>query len=246
MPERKTVFVTGSTGGIGRSIVQAFARAGYNTVCHARENTEPLRALCADIEKEYGVSAYALAFDVTDAAAMKEGVRKLQKEKIAVDTLVNCAGMAGGNLLAITPMREIRKIFDVNLFAYMELAQLLIRQMIRRRSGNIINIASFEGITLYPGNSGYGVSKAAVIAWTKCLAKEVGDLGIRVNAIAPGFVETRMAHNTGDEEIEKILSNSAIKRLAEPEEIANVAVFLASEAASFVTGAVIRADGGML
>lgn len=244
--KKKTSLVTGSIGGIGRAMAQAFAAAGYNVVCHARKNTEELRELCEELSREHGVSAYPLAFDVTDSSAMKEAVRNLQKEKIAVDVLVNCAGVAGGNLLAITPMKEIRRIFDVNLFAYMELTQLLIKAMIHRRSGNIINIASFEGVNLYPGNSGYGVSKAAVIAWTKCLAKEVGEFGIRVNAIAPGFVETRMAHNTRQEEIDKVLQNSAIKRLAAPKEIADVAVFLASDASSFVTGTVLRADGGML
>ena len=244
--EKKTALVTGSTGGIGHAIAQAFAMSGHNMICHARKDTEELRGFCKELSREHNVSTYALAFDVTDSAAMKEAVRSLQKEKIPVDILINCAGTAGGNLLAITPMKEIRRIFDVNLFAYMELAQLLVKPMIRRRSGNIINIASFEGINLYRGSSGYGVSKAAVIAWTKCFAKEVGEFGIRVNAIAPGYVETKMAHNTRQEEIDKILQNSAFKRLATPKEIADIAVFLASDTSSFVTGEVLRADGGML
>ena len=143
-------------------------------------------------------------------------------------------------------MKEIRQIFDVNLFSYMELAQMLIKPMIRKKRGAIVNMASFEGINLYPGNSAYGVSKAAVIAWTKVLAREVGDFGIRVNAVAPGFVDTAMARHTEERERDKMMENSAFRRLAEPEEIAEVVYFLASDRASFITGAVLRADGGML
>lgn len=128
----------------------------------------------------------------------------------------------------------------------MELAQLLIKPMIRKKRGSIVNIASFEGINLYPGNSAYGVSKAAVIAWTKVLAKEVGDFGIRVNAVAPGFVDTEMARHTGEQERNRMLENSAFKRLAEPGEIADAVYFLASDNASFITGEVMRVDGGMI
>lgn len=244
--DKRTVLVTGSNGGIGRAIIEKFAENGYQIVAHARRDTEEFNELLMSLQKKYGINTYKVIFDVTDSCAMKSEIQRIRKEKIEIDTLVNCAGVAGGNLLAITPMKEIRQIFDVNLFAYMELTQLLIKPMIRKKQGNIVNIASFEGINMYPGNSGYGVSKAAVIAWTKTLAKEVGDFGIRVNAVAPGFVDTEMARHTGEQERNKMMENSALKRLAEPKEIADVVCFLASDRASFITGAVIRADGGMI
>lgn len=242
----RTVFVTGGNGGIGKAIIEKFAEHGYHIVANARRDTAELDELLMRLQKKHGIKTDKAIFDVTDSSAMKSEIQRLRKAKIEIGTLVNCAGVAGGNLLAITPMREIRQIFDVNLFSYMELAQMLIKPMIRKKQGNIVNIASFEGINLYPGNSAYGVSKAAVIAWTKVLAKEVGDFGIRVNAVAPGFVDTAMARNTEEQERDKMMANSAFKRLAEPKEIADAVYFLASDNASFITGEVIRADGGML
>lgn len=244
--DRRTVLVTGSNGGIGRTITEKFAENGYHIVAHSRRNTEEIDGFLTNLQKKYGINTYKVIFDVTDSCAMKSEIKRIRKEKVEIDTLVNCAGVAGGNLLAITPMKEIRQIFGVNLFAYMELAQLLIKPMIRKKRGSIVNIASFEGINLYPGNSAYGVSKAAVIAWTKVLAKEVGDFGIRVNAVAPGFVDTEMARHTGEQERNRMLENSAFKRLAEPGEIADAVYFLASDNASFITGEVMRVDGGMI
>lgn len=244
--DNRTVLVTGSNGGIGKAIVEKFAENGYHIVAHTRRDTEQFDGFITSLQNKYGIKTDKVIFDVTDSCAMKSEIQRVRKEKIEIDTLVNCAGVAGGNLLAITPMKEIREIFNVNLFSYMELAQLLIKPMIRKKHGNIINIASFEGINMYPGNSAYGVSKAAVIAWTKTLAKEVGDFGIRINAVAPGFVDTKMAQNTGEKERNKMLENSAFRRLAEPKEIADVVYFLASDNASFITGEVIRVDGGMI
>jgi len=230
--DRRTVLVTGSNGGIGRTITEKFAENGYHIVAHSRRNTEEIDGFLTNLQKKYGINTYKVIFDVTDSCAMKSEIKRIRKEKVEIDTLVNCAGVAGGNLLAITPMKEIRQIFDVNLFAYMELAQLLIKPMIRKKRGSIVNIASFEGINLYPGNSAYGVSKAAVIALTKVLA--------------PGFVDTEMARHTGEQERNRMLENSAFKRLAEPGEIADAVYFLASDNASFITGEVMRVDGGMI
>lgn len=244
--DRRTVLVTGSNGGIGRAVTEKFAENGYYIVAHTRRDTVEFDEFLIGLEKKYGIKTYKVIFDVTDSCAMKSEILRIRKEKIEIDTLVNCAGTAGGNLLVITSMKEIRQIFDVNLFAYMELAQMLIKPMIRKKQGSIVNIASFEGINLYPGNSAYGVSKAAVIAWTKVLAKEVGDFGVRINAVAPGFVDTKMARHTGEQERNKMLEDSAFKRLAAPKEIADAVYFLSSDSASFITGEVIRVDGGMI
>ncbi len=243
---RDYVFISGSNGGIGREMVRAFAGAGYNLVVNARQESEDFNKFMDDVRDEFEIDVVPSFFDVTDYESVKESIKQLYKSNINIEVLINCVGMAGGNLLAITPIATIREIFDVNLFSYMELTQLVMKGMIRRRRGCIINMASFEGIRLYPGNSGYGVSKAAVIAWTQVMAKELGDLGIRVNAIAPGFVDTRMARNTNDEERNRIIGESAIKRMADPKEISAVAVFLASEKASFISGEVVRVDGGMI
>lgn len=242
----KTVMITGANGGIGRAMVSTFARSGYDVVANIRTDSDEFNMFIDELKKNAFVSIDKAIFDVTDSIAMKQSILDLKEKKIFIDVLVNCVGMAGGNLLAITPMSEIRKIFDVNLFSYMELTQWIARAMIRKKKGCIINMASFEGLRFYPGNSGYGVSKAAVIAWTQVMAKELGDYGIRVNAIAPGFVDTKMARNTPDEERNKIIEESAIKRMAKPEEIADTALFLASDKASFITGTVVRADGGMI
>ncbi len=246
MKKDKYAFITGANGGIGRAMVCSFAKEGYNIIANIRNENSDFYQFTSAIEKECDVEVRVLCFDLCDYESMRKEVRKLIKEKIIPEVLVNCAGKAGGNLLALTPISQIRDIFEVNLFAGMELTQLLINGMIRRKSGCIINMASFEGLRLYRGNSGYGVSKAAVIAWTQVMAKELGEFGVRVNAIAPGFVDTRMARNTNDEERNRIIDESGIRRMATPDEIAEAAVFLASDKASFITGEILRVDGGLI
>lgn len=238
------VIITGSNGGIGRALTEAFAASGYNIIAHELNESNSHTEFLKSIELQYNVSVRPIYFDLTNSEEMKAEIRNLIKDKVDIDVLVNCAGIAHGGLFQMTSMDTIRKVFDINFFSMLELTQLLLRPMVRRKSGCIINFSSISGLDSKPGNCAYGTSKAAVISWTKTLASEVAPLGIRVNAIAPGLTDTNMAKQMEDKAGAAMISDSAMNRLGRPEEIANVALFLASDKASFVNGQVIRVDGG--
>lgn len=239
----KTVFITGTNRGIGKQFAVRFAAEGYKVIAHARHDNEEFRSFIGELQNR-GSAIEPIFFDVTDTDEMKRTVKKLLSSGVSVDILINNAGIAHGGLFCMTKIETIRNVFSVNLFSYMEMTQLLLRGMMRNHSGCIINMASIAGMDLREGNSAYGVSKAAVIAWTKTLAGEVAPYGIRVNAIAPGLTDTDMAKQMEKKAGEQMVEASAMKRLAKPDEIAEVALFLASDRASFLNGQTIRVDGG--
>jgi 3-oxoacyl-[acyl-carrier protein] reductase len=175
---------------------------------------------------------------------MKVSVNELLPPDRKIDVLINNAAVAHGGLFQMTPISVVRSVFDVNFFAQLELTQLMIRRMSRQKSGAIVNIGSISGIDLAAGNVAYGVSKAALMAFTQTLAAEVGPLGLRVNGVAPGLVMTDMATQMEKKAGIEMIQNSAMKRMAAVEEIAQVVLFLASDAASFVNGQVIHVNGG--
>jgi 3-oxoacyl-[acyl-carrier protein] reductase len=197
-----------------------------------------------DLAARYNVTIERVVFDMTDTAAMKAEINAILPPKRQIDVLVNNAGVAHGGLFQMTPLTDVRSVFDVNFFAQLELTQLIIRRMSRQKSGAIVNIGSIAGLELASGNVGYGVSKAALMAFTQTLASEVGHLGVRVNAVAPGLVDTEMANQMEKKAGTEMIQNSAMKRLATAEEIAQVVLFLSSDVASFVNGQVIPVNGG--
>jgi 3-oxoacyl-[acyl-carrier protein] reductase len=242
----KNAIVTGASRGIGRAIVEAFAESGASIWAHARKDTREFRADMEAVAKSNGVVIEPVFFDVTDAPATKAAVKQIAGSTRPVDVLVNNAGVAHGGLFQMTSISTIREIFEVNFFSVLELTQSVVRLMQKKRNGSIINMASVAGLDLKSGNIAYGVSKAALIAATKTLAAELGASGIRVNAIAPGLTDTSMADLMEKGARQSMIDRSSLRRLALPREIANVAVFLASDMASFVTGHVLCADGGSI
>lgn len=238
------VMITGTRGGIGRALVEAFAEAGYSIIACTRKPDTAFNEYLVRVESKYNCKVYQAHFDITDTIAMKQEVKRVLAEVERIDVLVNNAGVAHGGMFSMTKIQTIRDVFEVNLFSYMELTQLLLRGMFRNKSGCIINMASISGLDQKAGNSAYGTSKAAVIAWTKTLAAEIGQFGIRVNAIAPGLTDTNMAKQMEEKAGLSMLRESTMGRLAMPSEIADVAVYLASEKATFINGQTIRVDGG--
>ncbi len=244
MLKGKTAFITGTNRGLGKAFVEEFAKNGANVIAHARSETPEFVAFCKNVASGNNVTVTPVFFDMADSLAMKNAIRELTVTKRPVHILVNSAGVAHGGFFQMTSMAKIREVFDVNLFAHMELTQMLLRWIIKNGHGSVINIASISGIDLKVGNCAYGVSKAAMIAFTKTLAAECGPLGVRVNAICPGLTATDMGAQMEEKAGKEMIARSAMNRLGRPEEIARAAVFLASDDASFVNGQIVSVDGG--
>jgi 3-oxoacyl-[acyl-carrier protein] reductase len=242
----KNAIVTGSNRGIGRAIVERFAQNGASVWAHSRKETTEFRADMAAIAARQGVVIQPVFFDVADRQAIKAGVKQIADSPRPVDVLVNNVGVGHSGLFQMTSMNTIREVFEVNFFSVLELSQPVVGLMRKKRNGSIINMASLYGLDLKVGNIAYGVSKAALIAATKTLAAELGVLGIRVNAIAPGLTDTEMLNLMEEKTRHDMVNNTSLKRMARPKEIADVAVFLASDMSSFVTGHVLCADGGSI
>ncbi len=244
--ENRYVLVTGSNRGIGSAVMRKFAANGYNIYAHARAATSEFEELVCSVRSEYAVEVEPLCFDLTDSGGMEAAMRGMIRGKKGLDVLVNNAGVMHSGLFQMTELETVRRVFDVNLFAVMELTQWALKIMARKKRGSIVNLSSITGLDLGPGQCAYGVSKAAVAAFTQALASEVRNYGIRVNAVAPGIADTRMADEpqVQQERARLEASKSPLSRLADPQEIADAVWYLASEQSSFVTGQVLRVDGG--
>lgn len=240
----KNVILTGANRGIGREILEQFVKSGANVWACIRKENKEFEEYCLGLEKKHGVWIEIVAFDLSEEAQIKAGIKTILSEKKKIDILVNNAGIAHGGLFQMTSMDTLRDVFQINYFAALQISQLVARGMMRQKSGVIINIASVGGIEANPGYMAYGSSKAALIWATKCMAKELGVYGIRVNAVAPGLTETSMGNYKSEEELLKVINRTSLRRMAKTDEIAKAVLYLASDDASFITGEILKADGG--
>lgn len=243
----KTAIITGANRGIGSAIVREFAANGCSIWACARTPSAEFEQTLAKLAEENDVWIRPLYFDITDEAAMKTAVKGIIAEKKPVDILINNAGIPYGAAFLMTPVADLRKVFEVNYFAQIALAQQISRFMMRQKRGSIVNVASVGGIEASPGYLAYGSSKAALIWATRMMAKELGVYGIRVNALAPGMIMTDMGGQyKTEEELQAVIQRTGLKRMGKKEEVARAALFLASEDASFVTGEILQIDGGRI
>ena len=242
----KTVMITGTNRGLGKTLVETFAEKGAAIIAHARKDTPEFREMISEISKKHNVPVTPVFFDMTDTNAMKAVVKDLFLKKTPVDVLVNSAGIAHVGMFATTPVSKIKEIFDVNFFAQLELTQLILKIMTRKKSGCIINVASVTGLIMSEGQTAYACSKAALMTWTKNLAAECGRFGIRVNAVAPGLLDTEMKSELNADELEFWQKHTVLRRIGTANDVASAVAFLASNDASFINGQIIRIDGGLL
>lgn len=236
--------VTGGARGIGRAIALSFAREGADVVV-ADVNLKEAENTVGEIEA-LARKSLALEMDVTDWIKVEEGVNKILDKFKKVDILINNAGITKDNLLLRMSDADWDAVLNVNLKGVFNCIKAVSRQMIKQRSGRIINIASIIGIIGNPGQANYSASKAGIIALTKTAAKELASRNINVNAVAPGFIQTEMTANLSDELKEKMKEIIPLKRFGSPEDVAAVCLFLASEDSSYITGQTILVDGGMV
>ncbi len=240
----KVAVVTGAGRGIGRAVALAYARMGADVACVSRTEENSAKA-AAEVEA-LGRRAWAVAVDVSDTAAVNAAAGKILDDAGRVDILVNNAGVTRDNLLMRMSEEEWDTVIDTNLKGAFNFTKALTRPFIKQRSGRIINIASVIGLIGNAGQSNYAASKAALIGFTKSIAKELATRGITVNAIAPGFIETDMTAALNEKMREGILGNVPLGRFGSPDDIAHAAVFLAMEPSGYITGQVLTVDGGMV
>lgn len=242
----KHVVVTGSNRGIGRAIVQLFAKNGASIWACARKPEAGFSDFLSLMAKETGVSLTPVYFDLSDSNQVKDAAKKILAAPEPVDALINNAGIIFTSLFQMTPPEKMREVFDVNFFSPMLLTQYLVKKMIRQKSGNIVNISSSAAIEGNQGRLAYAASKSALITSTLVMAKELAAHNIRVNAIAPGLTDTDMMRSsTRDDALDATLGRTSLRRVGRPEEVASSALFLACEMSSYITGQVLRVDGGM-
>lgn len=239
----KTAIITGSGRGIGAAIAKRLAKDGFDIVIN--ELSEQAGEQTAEECRALGVKASVYACDVSNYAQCEEMVKKVKDEFGTIDVLVNNAGITRDGLLLRMSEETYDDVIRINQKSVFNMTKLVGAVMLRQKSGSIVNLASVAGLYGNPGQMNYSASKGAVISMTKTAAKELGSRGIRVNAVAPGFISTPMTDKLTDEQKNAILAQIAMKRYGTADEVANVVAFLCGEESSYVTGQIIEISGGL-
>ncbi|MDP3176741.1 MAG: 3-oxoacyl-[acyl-carrier-protein] reductase [Spirochaetaceae bacterium] len=229
----KTCLVTGGSKGIGRAIVELFAREGGRVYYLSRSAAE---GECAGTW---------ISCDVTDEAAVNAAVERVVAEAGGIDAVVNNAGVTRDGLVFRMSLADWETVIKTNLTSAFLVSRAAARHMIKRRSGSIVNVSSVVGIMGNGGQTNYAASKAGLIGFTKSLAREVSSRGVRVNALAPGFIDTAMTESIPAEAKAKLTASIPLGRTGKPEEVAAAALFLCSDSSSYITGEILKIDGGM-
>jgi 3-oxoacyl-[acyl-carrier protein] reductase len=242
----KNAIITGCLKGIGRATVEVFAEQGANVWACALTPDEEFESFCDALAEDNGCWVKPVYFDLCDGEAVKAGLRTIQADKLPVDCLINVAGLTVDALFHMTTREQLDLVFNVNLFSQIMITQYCTKLMMRHKNGGaVVNVASIAGIDGGAGQLAYSSSKAGLIGFTKTLARELGDRGIRVNAVAPGVIDTDMNSVVPTDVLTKRLAQTSLGRIGSPREVAGTIAYLASDLAAYVTGQVLRIDGGM-
>ncbi len=245
MLEHKTVLITGASKGIGRAAALLLAKESAQVVLLAR-SLPLLEELKKEIESTTSGKAIIFQADVRVYDDLKKVFDELNQQKIYLDVLVNNAGIMKDAVIQMVQQKMIEEIYETNVFGTIYASQLAVKSMLKNRGGSIINLTSIVGVYGNLGQSIYASSKSAVIGFTKSLSKELASLNIRVNAIAPGFIDTAMTKEMDQRFYEKNVQSIGMKKIGTPEDVAKTILFLASDLSSYVTGQIIGVDGGMI
>ncbi len=239
-----SVIVTGGSRGLGLGIARTLAGAGYHVVAIARSEGEQLAAAIAESQSQGRGAIHFVPFDLGEIEGIPALVKSIHKEFGAVYGLVNNAGLGTSSLLATMRDADIERLIRINILSPITLTKYAVRAMMTQQGGRIVNIASVVAFTGYNALSAYSATKASLLGFTRSLARELGPLGITVNAVAPGFIDTEMTHELGQKQREQLVRRSALRRLAEIGDVAGTVEFLLGEKARNITGTVLTVDAG--
>lgn len=243
--ENKTAIITGATRGIGKGIAEMFAEHGANIVFTYVSSDEKARALENELAAK-GIKAKGFKFNVADYKACEDMANEVVKEFGSIDVVVNNAGITRDGLLMRMSEENWDEVINTNLKSVFNMTKAVQRTMLKQRSGSIINLSSVVGVKGNAGQANYAASKAGILGFTKSVALELGSRNIRCNAIAPGFIETEMTGALDEATVQGWREAIPLKRGGSPQDVANLALFLASTMSDYITGQVIHVDGGML
>jgi len=238
------IIVTGGSRGLGLGIARNLTTAGYRVIAIARRESEQLASAMHEIGRSQQGSLHFRPFDLGNIAEIADLVRGLRKEFGSIYGLVNNAALGASGILATMHDAQIERLVRLNTVSPLILTKYVVRSMMADGGGRVVNVASIISFTGYSGLSVYGATKASIVGFTRSLAREVGPLGITVNAVAPGFVDTDMTHGLGGQQRDQIVRRSALRRLVEADDIANGVEFLLGEKARNITGTVLTVDAG--
>ena len=242
----KTAVITGSNRGIGLKTLEIFSENGANIIACTRKIDKNFLNKIKNLKNRFKNQIFPIELDFENEENVKKAFNEITSLNIEIDILVNNAGKIHTALFQMTSQKMLKEIFQVNFFSQTIFTQYIIKLMIKKKKGSVIYISSSSAIDSNIGRSAYSASKASLISQSNTLSRELGKFNIRVNTIAPGLANTdMMRENTPTEVLKEVVSNTSLKRIGEPNEIANVVLFLASDLSSFITGQVIRVDGGM-
>lgn len=241
----KNAVITGALQGIGKATLEYFAANGANVWACAQTASDEFEVYCAEVAQKHNVWIKPLYFDLLNAEEIKAAVKSIQSAKLPVDILVNIAGMAKDALFHMVSMDTMKTVFEVNFFSQIYFSQFITKLMLRNGKGSVIFVSSISALDGNVGQLAYGSSKAALIGAMRTMSKELASKGIRVNVIAPGVINTDMNKVVPVDVIAEKMKQMDIKRLGEAEEVASTIAFLGSDLSDYITGQVIRIDGGI-